>query len=583
MRLVARGLVALAAFAACGDSAATGGDGGGLDDADIDGAPPPPACSGPTSASGADGTAPGVLTAPNPTLRHATLHWLFSGDTDEDAVVRVRFRVENGTWRQGAPLFRVPAGTTQNKSWPDRFTGSVFDLVPDTAYEVELALDDPDGGCETRTQSIRTRPVPAPMAGAPVIAVTSGNVTAMLAAAQPGQILELAAGTYSGFTVTKDGAPGMPIVIRAAPGATVNVTSEVRLDGRSHVIVQGLTIAGQIKFNSATNLAIVGNRITTTADGIVTKLRSEDLYIADNIVIGATLWNEGALGVTGTNIGEGIEVTGPGHVIEHNRVSGFRDCISLIEDAGAVDQFSIDILRNDLSECADDAIEADFCSHDCRVIENRQTNVFIAMSSQPGLGGPTYFIRNVVYNALLTPFKLQRGSVGDVLIGNTIVKRGDAFGIYTTDVYSRQFMRNNLFLGGPGGTYNTYDVGTGRVIEQRAANTATISMDYDGYGSTTGAFAGRLGATSFASLAELRAMTSEMHAVQIDATDFATPAVVPASPFPPASPPDLRLASGGAAVDVGIPIPNITDGFAGAAPDLGAYELGAALPVYGPR
>lgn len=574
-------LVALVLLAACGDSAATGD--GGANDAEIDGAPPPPACSGPATAASPDGTMPGALTAPHPTLRNATIEWLFSGDSDGDAIVRVRFRAQGGAWRQGAPLFRVPAGATQGKSWPDRFTGSVFDLAPDTAYEIELALDDPDGGCETRTQMIRTRPVPAPMAGAPVIAVTPQTFTALANAAQPGQILELAAGTYPGFTVTKDGAAGMPIVIRAAAGATVNVTSEVRLDGRSHVIVQGLTIAGQIKFNSATDLAIIGNRVTTTADGIVTKLRSEDLYIADNIVTGATVWNEAALGVDGTNVGEGIEVTGPGHVIEHNKVSGFRDCISLIEDDGAVEQLSIDIVRNDLSECADDAIEADFCFHDCRMIENRMTNVFIAMSSQPGLGGPSYFIRNVVYNTLLTPFKLQRSSVGDVMINNTIVKRGDAFGIYTTDVYSRQFVRNNLFLGGPGGTYNTYDVGSGKVIEQRAADTATISMDYDGYGSTTGAFTGRFGATPFGSLAELRAMTSEMHAVQIGASDFAVAATIPASPFPSATPPDLRPSSSGAAIDVGVAIPNITDGFAGAAPDLGAYELGAAMPAYGPR
>lgn len=568
-------------IAACGDSAAT--IDGGPDDAEIDGAPPPPACSGPDTASGADGTTPGTLTAPHPTLRNATIEWLYAGDSDGDAVVRVRFRPEGGEWRQGAPLFRVPAGSTANKSWPDRFTGSVFDLAPDTTYELELALDDPDGGCETRTQMIRTRPVPAPMAGAPIVAVTPGNFTAMANAAQPGQILELAAGTYAGFTITRDGAPGMPIVIRPAAGATVNVTSEVRLDGRSHIILQGLNINGQIKFNSATDLAIIGNRVTTTADGIVTKLRSEDLYIADNIVVGATAWNEAALGVDGNNIGEGIEVTGPGHVIEHNKVTGFRDCISFIEDTNAVEQLSIDIVRNDLYDCADDAIEADFCSHDCRVIENRMTNVFIALSSQPGLGGPTYFIRNVVYNALLTPFKLQRGSIGDVLINNTIVKRGDAFAIYTTDAYSRQFMRNNLFLGGPGGTYNTYDIGTGRVIEQSAADTATISMDYDGYGSTTNTFTGRLGATTFASLAELQAMTTEMHSVQIGANDFATPVTLPASPFPAAAPPDLRLASGGAAIDVGIAIPNITDGFAGAAPDLGAYELGATVPAYGPR
>ena len=46
---------------------------------------------------------------------------------------------------------------------------------------------------------------------------------------------------------------------------------------------------------------------------------------------------------------------------------------------------------------------------------------------------------------------------------------------------------------------------------------------------------------------------------------------------------DFRLRPGSAAVDRGTLIPNVTDGFTGAAPDLGAYELGAPLPHYGPR
>ena len=37
------------------------------------------------------------------------------------------------------------------------------------------------------------------------------------------------------------------------------------------------------------------------------------------------------------------------------------------------------------------------------------------------------------------------------------------------------------------------------------------------------------------------------------------------------------------AVDRGVSLPTVTDGFAGAAPDLGALEFGAAVPQYGPR
>ena len=46
---------------------------------------------------------------------------------------------------------------------------------------------------------------------------------------------------------------------------------------------------------------------------------------------------------------------------------------------------------------------------------------------------------------------------------------------------------------------------------------------------------------------------------------------------------DFRLRPGSHAVDEGTPLPNVTDGSSGRAPDLGALELGAIPPHYGPR
>ena len=46
---------------------------------------------------------------------------------------------------------------------------------------------------------------------------------------------------------------------------------------------------------------------------------------------------------------------------------------------------------------------------------------------------------------------------------------------------------------------------------------------------------------------------------------------------------DFRLKPGSPAVDAGVELPNITDGFAGKAPDLGAIEEGQPMPHYGPR
>ncbi|HSS14218.1 MAG TPA: hypothetical protein VLL04_10010, partial [Rhizomicrobium sp.] len=45
---------------------------------------------------------------------------------------------------------------------------------------------------------------------------------------------------------------------------------------------------------------------------------------------------------------------------------------------------------------------------------------------------------------------------------------------------------------------------------------------------------------------------------------------------------DFRLKPGSDAIDKGTALPTITDGFAGGAPDLGAYELNQPLPHYGP-
>jgi hypothetical protein len=46
---------------------------------------------------------------------------------------------------------------------------------------------------------------------------------------------------------------------------------------------------------------------------------------------------------------------------------------------------------------------------------------------------------------------------------------------------------------------------------------------------------------------------------------------------------DLRLTARNEAIDAGTTLPNINDNHAGRGPDLGSYELGQELPLYGPR
>jgi len=539
-----------------------------------------PQCPEPSTASDSTGLSSVTLTAPFPTMQHVSLLAMIEGDSNHDSSSLVRFRaLGSEEWLQGSPLRHAPADTREGFSWEDRFAGSLFGLSPDTEYEVQIRVEDPDGGCFTESVNVATRSVPESSGAGSVLSVTPDSIAAELPNMLPGEVLQLQAGEYSELVVPVDGSADAPLVIRGGEG--VEIHGDVRLDGRAHVIVEELLIHGQVKFNGGDHIAVRRCEIHTDGDGIVAFTRAENSYIADNTITGPSVWDEPSLGASGDNLGEGIAVTGPGHVIEHNRVSGFRDAISLLEDDGAVDQFSIDILRNEISEALDDGIEADFCAHNCRVIENRITNSFIAMSSQPGLGGPTYFIRNSSYNVILSAFKLQRGSVGDVVVHNTTVKNGDALGIYTDDVFSGQLFRNNLFLGGDGTELNGWSTGQGDVVSLRSAE-SDVDLSHGAYGSESGAFAGRFAETDFQTLDELNAVTNGS-CLEIDRSVFESEVAYPSAPLTLYEAQDFRLAAGTSVVDSGAQLAGINSGYLGEAPDRGAIEQGRGAPNYGPR
>jgi hypothetical protein len=281
------------------------------------------------------------------------------------------------------------------------------------------------------------------------------------------------------------------------------------------------------------------------------------------------------MGANGKNIGEGVQLAGPGNVVCFNRVTGFRDCISNIEEEHAYNQFSIDIYNNDIYTGADDGIEADFCYHNCRVMRNRITNSFVGVSSQPGLGGPVYFLRNVMYNLTYVPFKLHRRSYGDVIAHNTTVKVGDGMACFSGVAFDHAWFRNNLSIGGPTGgvRWGGYGAGNGA-----AANIArhgpNCSFDYDAVGTFKTPFAATIGGRDFFAV-EPHGMRVELDV--FDNVEFPDPAI------PERQPADLRPRAGTKVVDAALRVPGLNDSYRGKAPDIGAYEAGQPLPHYGPR
>lgn len=505
-----------------------------------------------TKLAASDATTPLEVSTPFPTIHHLAVEWQIEGDDDLDATCELRFRKEGETaWRNGEALRRVPAGKSQKTSpvfsWTNRFSGTVFDLEAGTSHEIELKLHDPDGGSAVKMVRCSTRPEPVVKADA----VLKNGSRADLNAVKPGEVLLLADGDYGAATFNRDGEPGRPIVYRSTSGKAV--FTEISLTNRKWVYLEGVTVTGPVRLNGSEHCVVRRCTIRSQFGIKAYKPGMMNACIEDNVITGIREWKPEIMGAGGDNEGEGIQFTGSGNVIRHNRVSGFRDCISHMEDDGAAPQMCNDILNNDLSAGLDDGIEADFALHNCRVLRNRITNCFVGISSQPGLGGPNYFLRNVLYNVIHEPFKLNRASMGDVVMHNTVIKAGDGFGIYTSDPFDHATITHNLFIGSKppeGAKYGGYSPGRGRAVDVQKFGDHCV-IDHNAYAVIGMPFEGKIRTWTFK---ELPGKNFEKHGRRVDVK--ITP---PDDPSRLYAAPDLSSLT-----------------------EAGAYA-GEKVPVYGPR
>jgi len=175
----------------------------------------------------------------------------------------------------------------------------------------------------------------------------------------------------------------------------------------------------------------------------------------------------------------------------------------------------------------------------------------------------------------MEPFKMHNGPSGGLFFHNTSVKQGMPLILMTGEAVHNCVMRNNLFVG----TEANYGY-------ESTAPMKDCDFDYDGFGGQWKTFI-KWNGNRFATMEDARKSgLVYAHAVRVDpATAFASGIKPPDSDKTQFDPKvnDLRLGKSSDAVDKGQPLPNINDGFQGKAPDLGAYELGADLPHYGPR
>ena len=440
-------------------------------------------------------------------------------------------------------------------------------------------------------------------------------------------------GTYY---LTQKGTAERPIAIVAAGDGEVifdgdDNTVLFNLMGGDYNYFEGVTFrntgiaieAGMKEIAGAKGLTVKHSRFENVGEAVHSDWSgTAGYYIADNDMLGRESldyvysWS-GKPWVDRADFAErgkmksyyAVQIYGQGHVMAYNRVRGFHDGLDHAT-YGMPDNYpntprdrlavAIDIYNNYVSVVHDNCFEADGAMRNIRVMRNLCFNAPLgALSPQPVFGGPVYFIRNVVYNAIWGPAKIHGEPSGIYWLNNTLV--GEFKQITPA---SNMHLRNNLLLG------------QGRAPRVLSVDTFTnySSSDYNGFRpnpESKEAFAWNsppfdqlrnfypahktegqnptipLIQRAFPTLkAYSKATGQDRHSKLIDYNVFVN------APQPDFSDPthvvtpesvDLRLRKGAAAIDAGVELPNITDGFSGKAPDLGAYEYGAPLPHYGPR
>jgi hypothetical protein len=252
--------------------------------------------------------------------------------------------------------------------------------------------------------------------------------------------------------------------------------------------------------------------------------------------------------------------------------------------------------RNDILMTGDDAIEVDYGIRNITFYDNRIHNSATFISLDPLFGGPFIASRNISINTVRGPFKFNSQNSGHFIYNNTIVRTTGSYAL--TGQMSAEagwYQANN----GPqrGFAYQN------NLLIYRGIGNQTIRLDNPGYSNfdfshnswypnaifqwpenrysnLAAAFTSLPTTTPLFSTFTNRHQNDNISEVDPFATDivlgpnYRTQITTIYTPV---------LSPGSAPTNNGVVIPNVTDGFSGAAPNRGAILSGRPLPQWGDR
>jgi parallel beta-helix repeat protein len=254
-------------------------------------------------------------------------------------------------------------------------------------------------------------------------------------AVNPGDIITVRAGNYRGAEFTRSGTAALPITLRAASGALVNINQDIsatrrhgiNLEGASHMIVEGFTVNGRglagIRAVLCDNVTIRNNRTDANGRwGILTGF-CNDLRIENNVA-------------TNSVIEHGIYVSNSGDrpVIRNNLISG--------NNANGIH------MNGDFSAGGDGVISNALVENN--IIFNNGTGGGSGINMD---GVQNSLIRNnLIYGSRASGMSLYQidgggASTGNRVLNNTIiVSSAGRWALNIQDAAINNTVRNNIFL-----------------------------------------------------------------------------------------------------------------------------------------
>lgn len=291
--------------------------------------------------------------------------------------------------------------------------------------------------------------------------------------------------------------------------------------------------------------------------------------------------------------------TGRGTSVIGNRLEGYRYLITLEPPTGEAAKLAassitgnrdLDIMYNELFNAADDGLEADSGGVNVRVYANHMRNCNTGISIAPCTRGPVYVLRNdFTFRTLMFKFGINQGtSYGACFCDHNsgyALTRDSSEGIYFNaklPTAGKRF-RNNIIV----------MTGEDMISAMRPQNLLDGNC-YWRVGDKPAKFQWESKwLHGLAAFQEASGM--EKSGLAADPMLGATPGIAAYAPkdytsgraseaglVTSAGVSDFRLRTGSPCIDHGVPIRGINDDFAGAAPDIGAYEVGRESPPSGP-